>query len=145
MLGLDKSWLKHFEVSLKCWTIPLSTRDLSPMLSKRSEVQWQITTELSKHLSNSEQWYETILQDSVASRECFWPWSHLLKCGNTLGCLLPLHHSHINWNKRNHRPLKKPVFSKELLVGGSWWRKDFGFSSFSFYLSPMCAQKGVIC
>lgn len=105
---------------------------------------WQSMTVLSKYLSNREQWYETILQDSVACRECCWPWSHLSKCGNTLGCLLPLHHSNMNWKKRNPRPLNKPIFSEELLVDGSWWRKDFDFCSFNSHLSSMCVQKGGI-
>lgn len=44
---------------------------------QKAEVQWQSMMDLSKYLSNREQWYETILQDSVACRECCWPWSHL--------------------------------------------------------------------
>lgn len=43
--------------------------------------------------------------------------------------------------KRNLRPLKKPVFSEELLVDGSWWRKDFDFCSFISHLNFMSVQK----
>lgn len=119
----------------------LNSRSVYHTLQK-AELQWQSTMDLSKYLSNREQWYETILQDSVACKECCWPWSHLLKRGNTLGCLPPLHHSNMNWKKRNPRPLKKPIFSEELLVDGSWWRKDFDFCSFNSHLSSMCVQKG---
>lgn len=51
-----------------------------------------------------------------------------------------------NWEKKKPkpRPLKKPLFSKELLEDGSWWRKDFDFCSFNSHLSSMCVQKDVI-
>lgn len=100
------------EFSSHCQVLNYSTHHWRSVFHtlQEDEVQWQSMMDLSKYLSNREQWCETILQDSVACRECCWPWSHLSKCGNTLGCLLPLHHSNMNWEKKKK---KKPQTFKE--------------------------------
>lgn len=137
---------EEFSSHCQCWTMALSTGDLSSILCKRlkcNDKAWQTSPNISSTKNNGMRQYSKLVLrvGSVAGLEVT-SWSVVTPYGVSCHCIIQLGKK--NPKPTKTRPLKKPVFSKELLADGSWWRKDFDFCSFNSHLSSMCVQKDVI-